>query len=357
MDGSIIDIMLFAPLATILGVLLFWFIQLLFIQGQKYLLEKIRKKHEPFCRFTNYLGILFQTICQALGYTVTKSGISDIYVSVNYGKVAPKKQKKGIFEWISNVFLFIGPFFIPAFLLLICLFFILKNGFNTTIPAHLLELKYTFGGQLTIFGVNLYNFTASFLNFLANIDLFHPVHLGFLFLLIFLGLGIRPSYLGEKKIDKIDILYELKNIWQLITYKPAYIVSLFLVSYSFFYLSLLLDKGFYATMFSVFGWLSIISIVALFLSYLIILFIFAIDQIEGRKKIIPYITIPISYILARILFIYLQTEMDKSMSLMIMILLTILVIYLLKKPKGDKFKTKRKIKRLKDKSEGEEQDE
>jgi hypothetical protein len=357
MDGSIIDIMLFAPLATILGVLLFWFIQLLFIQGQKYLLEKIRKKHEPFCRFTNYLGILFQTICQALGYTVTKSGISDIYVSVNYGKVAPKKQKKGIFEWISNAFLFIGPFFLSAFLLLICLFFILKNGFDTTIPVHLLELKYTFGGQLTIFGVNLYEFTASFFNFLVNIDLFHPVHLGFLFLLIFLGLGIRPSYLGEKKIDKIDILYELKNIWQLITYKPAYIVSLFLVSYSFFYLSLLLDKGFYATLFSVFGWLSIISIIALFLSFLILLFIFAIDKIKGRKKIIPYITIPISYILARVLFIYLPTDMDKSMSLIIMILLTILVIYLLMKPKCDKFKTKKKIKRLKDKSEGEEQNE
>ena len=357
MDGSIIDIMLFAPLATILGVLLFWFIQLLFIQGQKYLLEKIRKKHEPFCRFTNYLGILFQTICQALGYTVTKSGISDIYVSVNYGKVAPKKQKKGIFEWISNAFLFIGPFFLSAFLLLICLFFILKNGFDTTIPVHLLELKYTFGGQLTIFGVNLYEFTASFFNFLVNIDLFHPVHLGFLFLLIFLGLGIRPSYLGEKKIDKIDILYELKNVWQLITYKPAYIVVLFLISYSFFYLSLLLDKGFYATLFSVFGWLSIISIIALFLSFLILLFIFAIDKIKGRKKIIPYITIPISYILARVLFIYLPTDMDKSMSLIIMILLTILVIYLLMKPKCDKFKTKKKIKRLKDKSEGEEQNE
>jgi hypothetical protein len=33
------------------------------------------------------------------------------------------------------------------------------------------------------------------------------------------------------------------------------------------------------------------------------------------------------------------------------------VIYLLKKPKCDKFKTNRKIKRLKDKSEGEKQDE
>ena len=355
MDGSIIDILLFAPLAPIIGVLLFWFVQLLLIQVQKYLLEKIKDKHEPFCRFTNFLGILFQTICHALGYTFTKSGISTIYLSVNYGKVAPKKQKKGIFEWISNAFLFIGPFFIPAFLLLICLFFLLKNGFDTTVPIQLLESKYTFGGQITTFYNNLFRFTSSFLNFLVNIDLLHPVHLGFLFFLIFLGLGIRPSYLGEKKIDKIDILYDLKNIWQLIIYKPAYIFILFLIGYSFFYISLLLDMGFYATLFSIFGWLSIISIVALFVSYIIIILIFAVDKIEGRKKLIPYVTIPIFYILARILFIYLKTDLDKIISLIIMIFSTLIVIYLLLNHKGDKFKTKRKIKRLKNK--GESQDE
>ncbi len=355
MDGSIIDILLFAPLAPIIGVLLFWFVQLLLIQVQKYLLEKIKNKHEPFCRFTNFLGIFFQTVCHALGYTVTKSGISNIYLSVNYGKVAPKKQKKGIFEWISNAFLFIGPFFIPAFLLLLCLFFLIKNGFDTTIPIHLLESKYTFGGQITIFYNNLIRFTSSFLNFLINIDLFHPVHLGFLFFLIFLGLGIRPSYLGEKKIDKIDILYDLKNIWQLIIYKPAYIFILFLIGYSFFYISLLLNLGFYATLFSTFGWLSIISIVALFVSYIIIILIFAVDKIEGRKKLIPYITIPIFYILARILFIYLKTDLDKILSLIIMMFSTLIVIYLLLNHKGDKFKTKRKIKRLKNK--GEAQDE
>jgi hypothetical protein len=356
MDGSIIDIIFFAPVATILCVLLFWFIQLLFIQGQKYLLEKIRQKHEPFCRFTNFLGILFQTICHALGYTVTKSGISDIYVSVNYGKVAPKKQKKGIFEWISNAFLFIGPFFIPAFLLLICLFFLQNNGFDITTPYHLLELKYTFIGQLNIFSTNLYGLTSNFFKFLSNIDLFHPIHLGFLFALIFLGLGIRPSYFGEKKIDKIDILYDLKNIWQLITYKPIYLILLLLLGYSFFYISLLLDKGFYSTLFSIFGWISIISIVALFISYLIILFILLLDKIEGRKRIFPFITIPISYIFARILFTYLKTDLDKSLSLIIMIFFTIIVISLLMKSKDDKFKTKRKIKRLKNKSKGEEQD-
>jgi hypothetical protein len=356
MDSSIIDVILIAPLATIIGVCLLWFIQLLLIQGQKYLLEKIRKKHEPFCKFTNYLGILFQTICHAFGYTVTKSGISEIYLSVNYGKVTPKKQKKGILEWISNAFLFVGPFFIPAFLLLICLYFILNN-FDTTIPSHILESKYTFSGQLTILGFNLYNFIDRFFNFLINIDLFHPIYLGFLFLLIFLGLGIRPSYLGEKKIDKIDISYELKNIWQLINYKPLYIFSLFLLIYSIYYLLFFLNQAIYATFFSIFGWLSIISIVGLFISYLIIIFIFSVDKIKGRKKILPYITIPISYILARVLFIYLSTDMDKSISLIIMILTTIVVIYLLINRKGDKFKTKRKIKRIKNDRKGAEQDE
>ena len=189
MEGLSIDVVVFAPLAPILGVLLFWFIQLLFIEGEKYLLSKIRSKHEALCRFTNFLGILFQTICHALGYTVTKSGISDFYLSVNYGKVAPKKEKKGVFEWIANVFLFIGPFFIPAFLILICLF---VGGVNLGIltTPQLSQLNFTFGGQITAFGENLYSFAQGYFGFLFNIDLLHPGHFGFLLLLIFLGKSI-----------------------------------------------------------------------------------------------------------------------------------------------------------------------
>ena len=159
MEAYSIDIIIFAPLAPILGVLLFWFIQLLFIQSEKYLLEKIRYKHEALCRFTNFLGILFQTICQALGYTVTKSGISDFFISVDYGRVLPKKERKGIFEWVANAFLFIGPFFIPAFLLLISLIFLKVEGFEIVIPSHIIGTEYSFGGQITIFGASLYNFS------------------------------------------------------------------------------------------------------------------------------------------------------------------------------------------------------
>jgi hypothetical protein len=349
MEISAIDIVLFAPLAPIFGVLLFWFIQLLFIESQKYLIDKIRAKHEPFCRFTNFLGILFQTICHALGYTVTKSGISGFYISVNYGKVAPKKEKKGIFEWIANAFLFIGPFFIPAFLILLCLFVLLTEGFDTTIPTHLLGTQYTFAGQLTAFGSNLYSFSANFFAFLFNIDLLNPGHLGFLIFLIFLGLGIRPSYIGEKKVDKVDMIYDLKNIWHLISSKPIYVLILFLASYLFFYISFYLNQGFYSILFSIFGWLSIISIVSLILSHLVIFFIYNLDKINGKKKILPYLTILTSYLLMRVFFYYIKSDFDLSLSLFVMFLSTILITYLCIDSKDDKFKTLRKIKRRKTK--------
>jgi hypothetical protein len=354
MAGSPIDVVIFAPLAPILGVLLFWFIQLLFIESEKYLLSKIRPKHEPLCRFTNFLGILFQTICHALGYTVTKSGISDFYVSVNYGKVAPKKEKKGIFEWISNVFLFVGPFFIPAFLLLLCLFFLMSGGFEIVTPSQLLELKYTFGGQITTFGASLHAFAKGFFGFLFNIDLLHPGHFGFLILLIFLGMGIRPSYIGEQKQEKVSMLYDLKNIWSFIFHKPLYIILLFLTAYVFFYISLFLDQNWYVALFSIFGWLSIISILALVITNTILFLIKTTDEIPGRWKFLPYITMPVSYILIRLLFFYSPTDYTNIVSLLIMILSVVIVTYLLLKYKSDKFKTRLNIKLFKKNTKGEE---
>ncbi len=358
MEGTAIDIVVFAPLAPILGVLLFWFIKMLFIEGQKFLLEKIRQKHKAFCRFTNFLGILFQTVCHALGFTVTKSGISDFYISVNYGKVAPKKEKKGIFEWIANGFLFVGPFFIPPVMLLISLFFLLENGFDTSIAGNLVESQYTIGGQLIIFGTNLYNFSASFLDFLSTkLDLFHPGHLGFFLLMMLLGLGIRPSYLGEKKVNKVDLLYDLRNIWDLITHKPLYVALLFVFSYLFFYASFLLEQGYYVVLFSIFGWLSITSIVSILISYLIIALIYLTDKMNLLKKMLTFLTIPISYVLARILFLFLETDLDLGLSLALMFFSTVVIIYLFLKPKGDKLKTKKKIKWFKGKKSEEKKDE
>jgi hypothetical protein len=347
MEASPIDVVVFAPLAPILGVLLFWFIQLVFIESEKYLLSKIRPKHEPLCRFTNFLGILFQTVCHALGYTVTKSGISDFYINVNYGRVAPKKEKKGIFEWISNAFLFIGPFFIPAFLLFICLFFLMSGGFEITTPSQLLELKYTFGGQITTFSASLHAFANGFFRFLSNMDLLHPAHFGFLLLMIFLGIGMRPSYIGKEKQEKVDMLYDLKNIGTLILNKPLYIIILFTIAYVFFYVSFWLGQNWYVALFAIAGWLSIISIASLVIADMILLLIKTTDEIPGRWKVFPYATMPVSYIVARLVFFYIPTDFTNIVSILVMILSTVMVTYLLLKYKTNKFKTKTDMKQLK----------
>jgi hypothetical protein len=352
MEASSIDIVVFAPLAPILGVLLFWFIQLVFIESEKYLLSKIRPKHEPFCRFTNFLGIFFQTICHALGYTVTKSGISNFYIDIDYGKVAPKKEKKGIFEWVSNVFLFIGPFFIPAFLLLICLFFLMNSGFEITTATQLQELRYTFGEQITSFGASLFSFTNAFLNFLFNIDLLHPAHFGFLILMIFLGMGIRPSYIGKEKKEKVDMLYDLKNIKALFLNKPLYLIILFTLAYILFYVSSWFNINWYVALFVILGWLSIISILSIIIADLILILIKTSDEISGNKKALPYITMPTSYIFARVFFFYIPTDFTRPLSILILILSTITVTYFLTKRKTDKFKTKSDIKKLKKKRKG-----
>ncbi len=353
MEASPIDVVIFAPLAPILGVLLFWFIQLVIIESEKYLLSKIRLKHEPFCRFTNFLGIFFQTLCHALGFTVTKSGISDFYISVDYGRVAPKKEKKGIFEWISNAFLFIGPFFIPSLLLLICLYFLMSSGFEIVTPSQLVELKYTFGGQITTFGASLHNFANGFFSFLINIDLLHPAHFGFLLLMIFLGMGMRPSYIGKEKQEKVDMFYDLKNIGKLILHKPLYLIILFAMAYIFFYISFWLQQIWYVALFTILGWLSIISIVSLVIANMILLLIKTTDEIPGRWKVFPYATMPISYVIARVLFFYIPSDFTKPVSVLILILSTITVTYFLLKRKSNRFKTERDIKLLKKKSKGE----
>ena len=302
MEGSAIDIVIFAPIAPILGVLLFWFIQLLFVESQKYLISKISKKHEPLCRFTNFLGILFQSICHALGFTVTRHGISEFYVSVHYGKVKPKKQKKGIFEWTANAFLFIGPFFIPALLILLCLLVFTPDAFKVVTPSELLHLKYTFAEQFITFGTSIFNFAGSFFGFLVNIDLLNPGHFGFFVLLIFLGMGIRPSYIGEKVRKKVNMTYDLQNIWGHIRNQPLYVILLFLLSYIIFYISLVFNQNWYVFLFSVFGWLSIISIVALLIADLIVILIKTTDELPKLWNVIPYLNMFISYIIARGIF-------------------------------------------------------
>lgn len=340
MSNSPIDTFVFAPLAPILGILLFWFIQLIFIESQKYLLSLIWHKHQPLCRLTNFIGIFFQTICHALGYTVTKSGVSDFYISINYGRVFPKKDKQGIFKWVANAFLFIGPFFIPSFVLFLYLFFLIRPTLEISTVVY-----DTFSLGLITLGTNFYIFSLNFFNFLFNIDLLHPLHLGFLLFLIFLGLGIRPSYIGEKKKEKVDMIYDLKNIKTHLLQKPLYIFILFAAAYVFFYISLFLKQNWYSLLFSILGWLSIIAIVALLITHGLLLIIRVVDKLPKYSKLISYLMLPLSYAMARVVFFCFPFRYSNSISLIVMLSVTFLTIWLLLNYKTNKFKTKSEMER------------
>jgi hypothetical protein len=344
MDVSLVDVLIFAPLAAALGVLLFWFLQLLFIESLKYFLNKIKIKHEPFCRLTNLIGIIFQSICHALGFTVTRSGIAQFTVTIHYGKVKPKKQREGIFEWISDSFLFIGPFFIPSFLLFIIIFFVAPLSLSINIP---ISMDYfSFGNQLINFGENLFTFSIAFITFLATLDLFHPFHVGFLLLFLFFGLGIRPSYILREKTTKIDMIYDLRNIKKHLFQRPLYLVPIIIILYIFYYLTVFFNVNWYTLFFSFLGWLSIIAIVALLLAHLIIQFIRSSDEFPGILRYIPFISLPVSYVLFRILFFYISIPNHLGISLFLMCITTVVIIILLYRYKTNKFKTKAKMKAL-----------
>ncbi|MBU0496346.1 MAG: hypothetical protein KKG04_00120 [Candidatus Thermoplasmatota archaeon] len=342
MEATPIDIVAFGPLAPMLGVLLFWFIQLLFIESQKYLLQKIKKRHEPFCRFTNFIGIFFQSICHALGYTVTRSGIGEFRLTTDYGTVAPRRKKEGVFEWISNSFLFIGPFFIPPLLLLLFALLLIPPGIPLKEIFTIESL--TFGQQLIGFGENLFSFSTSFFSLIITLDLFHPAHLGFLILLIFLGLGIRPSYIIKQKTFKVDMVYDLNNIKNHILQHPFYLISVFIGIYLFYYLSVILLANWYLSLFSLFGWLSIIAISALLLAHLIILLISYTDAIKHPWRILPYIMLPLSYITSRIILIFFPVEPINTIALAAMSITTLVITLLLHRRRTNNFKTKTKMK-------------
>ncbi len=341
MSSSAIDVVVFAALAPILGVVLFWFIQLLFIESQKYILSQIAHRHEALVRFTNVIGIFFQTFCHALGYTVTRSGITKFYITVDYGEVRPKKQKKGVNEWFSNAFLFVGPFFIPAFLLLLVLRFLVNNGF-----ALATQTTYSFAEGVSLFGTNLYNFSFHFFAFLVTIDLLHPAHLGFFILLLILGLGIRPSYVGIKPREKVDLLYDLKNIRYKVLHKPIYLLVLFLCAYVLFYCSVLFQQNWYSALFSVFGWLSIISIVALLLAHALMFFIKVVDMLPSIWRVFCFGFVPFSYIIFRAVFYVFPVAYVKSISLGLTVLSTSVLIVFLISRFTNTFKTSFGMKRV-----------
>ena len=143
------------------------------------------------------------------------------------------------------------------------------------------------------------------------------------------------------------MLYDLANIKYHIFQKPLYLLILFLTSYVLFYISFLLNQNWYMALFSIFGWLSIIAIVSLIMAHMIIFLIKTTDEIPGRWKFLPYITLPISYTFVRLIFYFYPTDFDKTASLLIMIFSTIATTFLLLYYKTNKFKTKKHMKQVK----------
>ena len=126
-------------------------------------------------------------------------------------------------------------------------------------------------------------------------------------------------------------------------------ILLIFIAYLFFYISFLLNLNIYAALFAVFGWISIISIVSLIIAVSILLLIKTSDKIPGRSRFIPFLTIPVSYILARLLFHFFPIPNIFFISIVIMILSTVSIIYLMLRLKTNKFKTKLIIKKSKKK--------
>lgn len=336
---SALDVIILAPLATLFGLVLIWFIQLLFIESQKYLLNTLNKRYEALIRFTNFIGIFFQTFCQALGYTVTRKGISRYYLSVNYGQVDPKREKSGLFEWVSNGFLFLGPFFIPSLVLLVCSLFLIPEGLVFTVNS-----TYTFSANLIAFSTNLYVFSSNLFIFLLSIDLLHPVHVGFFLLLVMLGLGIRPSYIDNKSFKKLSMFYDLKNIKDNLLTHPLYIVMFLLLFYCFSYISVLFNGNWYVSLCSIFGWAAIIAIIALIIAHGLLFLIRISDELPDGMRFIPFIMAVVAYLGFRVIFYFFSIPYMHTVTLLIMFVsLSISEIVLLSKF-TNKFKTKKKMK-------------
>ncbi|MFA5102603.1 MAG: hypothetical protein WC525_05575 [Candidatus Thermoplasmatota archaeon] len=339
-----VDVLVIAAFAPILGVIVFWFLQLFMIEIQKRMLSRLRHRHEAFCRFTNYIGILFQAMCQALGYTVTRSGIASFKVTVSDEQVEPKKEKEGVFDWISRSFLLFGPFFLPAGLVLLMSFFIIGEGFVYFTPVH-----YTFVESLTGFWLSFSTLASEYINFLVNIDLLHPLHVGFLFVLLFFGLGIRPSYIGEKRKEKIDMFHDLRQIKDHLIEKPWYLVVIILILYVFYIVSLFINPVIYIGLFTIFGWLSLTAIIAIFLTFPLLLLLYATDEIRPRWNIMPFLTVILSYVLARVVFFYYPIQQVEGVSLLIMLISTFLItMILIKYKRTNRFKPTPKMKHLRD---------
>ena len=125
------------------------------------------------------------------------------------------------------------------------------------------------------------------------------------------------------------------------------ILAIFCIIYVFYLLSLFLNPIFYISLFSIFGWMSLTAIIALLLTYPVLVMIKATDEIRMHWKIISFINLVVSYVIARVFFIYYPITQNKSVSLLVMILsTTLLTILLIKYKRTNRFKFAPKMKHM-----------
>jgi hypothetical protein len=98
---------------------------------------------------------------------------------------------------------------------------------------------------------------------------------------------------------------------------------------------------------AVLGWMSLTALLALLLSYLLLLLVKSTDHIGGWWKIAPYVSLPASYVAARILLSYDAAKPAESLALVLMVVITgVVTILLIKYKKTNRFKTATKMKHM-----------
>lgn len=335
MDYSLLDILLFAPLAPLLALLLSWFIQLLMIESLKHHLSKIWENHGALCRFSNFIGVFFQALAHSAGYTLTGIGVAEFSLSVSESKVSPKKEKKGVPEWVASLFLAFGPFFLPP--LIIFLLLLMSPDIQLMFGKLTVNEGYTFSSMLISFGSLLHQFGVTFLTLLINLDLLNPFHLCFLMIFLFFGLGIRPSYIGEEH-KRVGMLHDLALIKKTLLNHPMYVTATLIITYLLFYLFFLLQLPFYVTIFSFLGWLALIAIVAIISSHLLLALFLLSDRLPSYKRFLPFIVPVVSYILLRLLFLVFPTKLQYAISLLLTVFITLMIGFLLLRLETNKLK-------------------
>ena len=334
MDLSIIDTFIIAPLAPVAGIVLFWFIQLLFAESLKVLLREIWENHKAFCRFSNFVALFFQSLSHALGYTLTGIGVGEFSLSVKDAKVSPKKEKKGLPMFLANLFLVLGPFFIPPLIV-----FLIYLPF---FPGFTLQECYTFSTSLISFGSLLQQFGINFLKFLFYLDLSNPFHIIFLIIFLLVGLGIRPSFIEEeeKRVGMVDDLLRVKD---LVSSHPYFIIALLVSLYIVFYVLYFLNLPFYVLIFSFFGWLSIISITSLLLAHFIVFLVLASDRLPSFKRFLPFSLLIISYTLYRFIFYLTKSDLALPLSNIFSLATTFVAVFLVLRFETNKLKMEKEM--------------